>query len=61
MTTLPFHDRDRKWLETLQQACELPPQDAPHIGPPALTQLVNALLAQDEEIVRLRKLLDEKT
>jgi hypothetical protein len=55
MTTLPFHYKDREWLETLQQACKLPPQDAPHIGPPALTQLVNALLAQDEELLKLRE------
>lgn len=59
MTTLPFDNKDREWLEEIQRACELPPNKAPHIGPPLLTGLVNALLRQDEEIAKLRGLLKE--
>lgn len=55
MTRLPFEDKDRDWLKQLREACEMPPQHAPHIGPPMLTRLVDTLLRQDEEIARLRE------
>lgn len=49
-------DSDREWLETIREACALPPQEAPHIGPPLLTRLVDTLLRQDTEIDLLLKI-----
>jgi hypothetical protein len=59
MTRLPFEDRDREWLKALQEACEMPAEQAPHIGPPLLSRLVETLLRQDAEIAKLRALLSD--
>ena len=34
---------DMEWLREIRTACDLPIDEAPHIGPPALTRLVDAL------------------
>jgi hypothetical protein len=61
MTRLPFEERDREWLKALQEACEMPVEQAPHIGPPLLSRLVATLLRQDAEIAKLRALLSDLT
>lgn len=55
--TLP--QRERNWLEEIRKACDLPAQEAPHIGPPLLTRLLDGLLAQDRAIGELETDLDE--